>query len=76
MAFHPLLPVPEDKNPQQHIPLDEYTQNLKEITQLLASAGVSADKVIFIAPPPIHEPAWEKECLLKGNSVNTTFYSL
>ncbi|XP_042292912.1 isoamyl acetate-hydrolyzing esterase 1 homolog isoform X1 [Thunnus albacares] len=60
----------EDKNPQQHISLQEYSENLKEISKLLASAGVSADKVIFITPPPIHEPAWEKECILKGNTLS------
>lgn len=57
----------EDKNPQQHVPLQEYSENLKAITRLLATAGVSADRVIFITPPPLHEPAWEKECILKGN---------
>ncbi|CAJ1073538.1 isoamyl acetate-hydrolyzing esterase 1 homolog [Xyrichtys novacula] len=60
----------EDKNPQQHVPLEEYSQNRKEITKLLASAGVSADRVIFITPPPLHEPAWEKECILKGSPLN------
>lgn len=55
-----------DKNPQQHVPLQEYSENLKEITRLLASAGVPADRVIFITPPPIHEQTWEKECILKG----------
>ena len=57
-----------DENPQQHVPLQEYSENLKEISRLLTSAGVSADKVIFVTPPPIHEPAWEKECALKGNT--------
>ncbi|KAK2891824.1 hypothetical protein Q8A73_017489 [Channa argus] len=60
----------EDKNPQQHVPLQEYLENLKEINRLLASAGVPADKVIFITPPPIHEPSWEKECILKGCPLN------
>ncbi|XP_034015261.1 isoamyl acetate-hydrolyzing esterase 1 homolog [Thalassophryne amazonica] len=60
----------EDKNPQQHIPLQEYSENLKEISSLLGSAGVSADKVIFITPTPVHEPAWEKECILKGCPLN------
>lgn len=57
-----------DKNPQQHVPLQEYSENLKEITRLLASSGVSSDRVIFITPPPIHEPSWEKECILKGST--------
>lgn len=56
-----------DKNPQQHVPLSEYLENLKEISRLLTSAGVSSDKVIFITPPPLHEAAWEKECILKGH---------
>lgn len=60
----------EDKNPQQHVPLQEYSENLKEIARLLASAGVSADRVIFITPPPIHEQTWEKECILKGSPLN------
>ncbi|XP_074517862.1 isoamyl acetate-hydrolyzing esterase 1 homolog [Sebastes fasciatus] len=60
----------EDKNPQQHVPLQEYSENLKEITTYLASAGVSADKVIFITPPPLNERAWEKECILKGSPLN------
>ncbi|XP_008306647.1 isoamyl acetate-hydrolyzing esterase 1 homolog [Cynoglossus semilaevis] len=60
----------EDKNPQQHIPLLEYSDNLKEITQILGASGVSADKVIFITPPPLLEPDWEKECILKGCSLN------
>lgn len=56
-----------DKNPQQHVPVQEYSENLKEIARFLASVGVSADRVIFISPPPVHEPAWEKECILKGS---------
>ncbi|MEQ2164882.1 isoamyl acetate-hydrolyzing esterase [Goodea atripinnis] len=60
----------QDENPQQHVPLQEYSENLKDISRFLTSAGVSADKVIFITPSPIHEPAWEKECILKGCPLN------
>lgn len=63
---HQLSLSSSDKNPQQHVPLQEYSENLKDISRFLSSAGVSADKVIFITPPPLHEPAWEKECILKG----------
>ncbi|KAK7904337.1 hypothetical protein WMY93_016944 [Mugilogobius chulae] len=62
--------IARNKNPQQHVPLQEYSENLKELIKILASAGVSADKIIFITPPPIHEPAWEKECILKGCALN------
>lgn len=60
----------KDKNLQQHVPVQEYSENLKEITSYLASVGVSADRVIFITPPPVNEPAWEKECILKGSPLN------
>ncbi|KAM6917181.1 isoamyl acetate-hydrolyzing esterase 1 homolog [Lycodopsis pacificus] len=60
----------EDKNPQQHVPLKEYSENLRDISRLLASAGVPADRVIFITPPPVDEPAWEKECILKACPLN------
>ncbi|KAG7465837.1 hypothetical protein MATL_G00158020 [Megalops atlanticus] len=59
-----------DRNPQQHVPLTEYTQNLKDMVKHLASVGVAADKVIFITPPPLYEPDWEKECLMKGSPLN------
>lgn len=64
-----------DKNPQQHVPVQEYSENLKEISRLLTSSGVSADRVIFITPPPVHEAAWEKECILKGNTHPISFCS-
>ncbi|XP_076834236.1 isoamyl acetate-hydrolyzing esterase 1 homolog [Brachyhypopomus gauderio] len=60
----------EDKNPQQHVPCEEYKENLKGIVGYLASAGVPKDKVVFITPPPLHEACWEKECILKGSSLN------
>ncbi|XP_029972769.1 isoamyl acetate-hydrolyzing esterase 1 homolog [Salarias fasciatus] len=60
----------EDKNPQQHVPLQEYCENLKDMGRFLSSAGVPSDRLIFITPPPVDEPAWEKECLLKGCPLN------
>lgn len=56
-----------DKNPHQHVPMQEYSENLKEIARFLSSVGVSADRVIFVSPPPVNEAAWEKECVLKGS---------
>ncbi|CAL8286990.1 unnamed protein product [Lota lota] len=60
----------EEMKARQHVPLDEYSENLKEIARHLASVGVSSDRVIFITPPPLHEATWEKECLLKGFPLN------
>ncbi|XP_049597439.1 isoamyl acetate-hydrolyzing esterase 1 homolog [Syngnathus scovelli] len=60
----------QDKNPQQHVPLDEYSKNLKAMSSYLTEVGVPAGKVIFITPAPINEAAWEKECKLKGCPLN------
>ncbi|CAM4644403.1 hypothetical protein PO909_011931 [Leuciscus waleckii] len=60
----------EDKNPAQHVHLQEFSENLKDIVRYLVSIGVSSDKIIFITPPPLQESAWEKECLLKGSALN------
>ena len=34
------------------------------------SVGITADKVIFITPPPLNEAAWQKECELAGSPLN------
>ncbi|XP_049997878.1 isoamyl acetate-hydrolyzing esterase 1 homolog isoform X2 [Alexandromys fortis] len=58
------------ENPKQHVPLDEYRANLRDMVQYLASAGIPQERVILITPPPLHEAAWEKECILKGCKLN------
>ncbi|KAJ8290524.1 hypothetical protein GJAV_G00014010 [Gymnothorax javanicus] len=57
-------------NSQQHVPLLEYVENLRDMVTYLSTVGVSTDKVILITPPPLHEPDWEKECILKGCPLN------
>uniref|UniRef100_W5NJI9 Isoamyl acetate-hydrolyzing esterase 1 homolog n=1 Tax=Lepisosteus oculatus TaxID=7918 RepID=W5NJI9_LEPOC len=60
----------KERNPQQHVPLPEYRENLRGMVRHLGSLGVSADRVILIAPPPLDEPAWEEECRRKGSPLN------
>ncbi|KAE8605036.1 hypothetical protein XENTR_v10014946 [Xenopus tropicalis] len=60
----------KEENPQQHVPLEEYTENLKCMIQYLKSINVPQDRIILITPPPICEPAWEQQCLLKGCKLN------
>uniref|UniRef100_A0A9L0ICA5 Isoamyl acetate-hydrolyzing esterase 1 homolog n=1 Tax=Equus asinus TaxID=9793 RepID=A0A9L0ICA5_EQUAS len=62
--YHP------DENPKQHIPLEEYTANLKSMVQYLKSVDIPEDRVILITPPPLCEAAWEKECLVQGCKLN------
>ncbi|XP_002734595.2 isoamyl acetate-hydrolyzing esterase 1 homolog [Saccoglossus kowalevskii] len=59
-----------EKDPQQHVPLEEYEQNLQSLVDYLNSVGITNDKIIFIAPPPLDELEWEKACILKGSVLN------
>uniref|UniRef100_A0A663F3L1 Isoamyl acetate-hydrolyzing esterase 1 homolog n=1 Tax=Aquila chrysaetos chrysaetos TaxID=223781 RepID=A0A663F3L1_AQUCH len=56
----------KDLNPKQHVPLEEYSANLKSMIQYLKSVDITEDRIILITPPPLQESAWEKECLAKG----------
>lgn len=60
----------KEVNPKQHIPQDEYVQNLKSMIEYLKSISITEDKVILITPPPLEEAAWEKECIIKGCQLN------
>ncbi|XP_054842057.1 isoamyl acetate-hydrolyzing esterase 1 homolog [Eublepharis macularius] len=60
----------KELNPKQHVPLDEYADNLKSMIQYLKSVNIAEDKIILVTPPPLHETAWEKECIAKGEKLN------
>ncbi|XP_072490358.1 isoamyl acetate-hydrolyzing esterase 1 homolog isoform X1 [Notamacropus eugenii] len=60
----------KDENPEQHIPLDEYVENLKTMIQYLKSVDVPESRIILITPPPLYESAWEKECIAQGCKLN------
>lgn len=55
-----------DENPKQHVPLAEYAENLSSMVRYLRSAGVPGPRLVLIAPPPLCEAAWERECRLQG----------
>jgi len=44
-------------NPKQHVPLEEYEQNLQEMVDLLLGR-VATSKIIMITPPPVDGPKW------------------
>lgn len=52
----------------QHVPLDEYTQNIEAMIQLLLSKQPNA-KVIIISPPPIFEKDLEMSNSAKGKAI-------
>ncbi|XP_053142539.1 isoamyl acetate-hydrolyzing esterase 1 homolog isoform X3 [Hemicordylus capensis] len=60
----------KEVNPKQHVPLDEYADNLKNMIQYLKSVDIAEDKIILVTPPPLHETSWEKECIAKGEKLN------
>ncbi|XP_049640496.1 isoamyl acetate-hydrolyzing esterase 1 homolog isoform X2 [Suncus etruscus] len=60
----------KEENPKQHIPVEEYIENLKSIVQYLNSVDVPKNRIILISPPPLCEAMWEKECRLQGCKLN------
>lgn len=60
----------KEENPQQHVPLDEYADNLRTMIRYLQSLDITPDRLILIAPPPIYEPSWERQCFTKGYKLN------
>ncbi|XP_013917829.1 PREDICTED: isoamyl acetate-hydrolyzing esterase 1 homolog, partial [Thamnophis sirtalis] len=60
----------KDENPRQHVPLEEYADNLKSMISYLNSVDISKRDIILVTPPPLHEASWEKECVAKGEKLN------
>lgn len=53
-------------NKQQHVPVDEFKQNLLEIVEKVQSHGVPREKVVIISPPSSNIEAWEVDCEING----------
>ncbi|PIA16826.1 SGNH hydrolase [Coemansia reversa NRRL 1564] len=68
---------------QRHIPLNEFSDNLRQMVALLHDPGsvyYSPDThILFITPPPISDRMWEKDCKLhkikvdRKNAVTKTY---
>lgn len=43
---------------RQHVPLDEYRENLKKMIAAVRACGDGSGRVLLIAPPPVDERAW------------------
>ncbi|KAL5010818.1 hypothetical protein ScPMuIL_013123 [Solemya velum] len=55
-----------DLGKAQHVPLEEFQQNMSDIVIYLQSIGVAREKIIIISPPACAEEKWRKECEEKG----------
>ncbi|KAK3792025.1 hypothetical protein RRG08_066547 [Elysia crispata] len=53
-------------NPQQHCPLEEYRQGLKDMIEFAMSQGVRRETIILITPPAMYEPDWAQDCKDNG----------
>nr|CAB3255136.1 isoamyl acetate-hydrolyzing esterase 1 homolog [Phallusia mammillata] len=51
----------------QHVPVDRFETNLFKIVEHFKSLGVSSDKIILIAPPPVEAELRAKHMMEKGN---------
>jgi hypothetical protein len=65
-----------DKNPQQHVPLSEYEENLSKIISTLSQLPTHGTKsghphIILITPPPLEESAWTKFMNGEVNRLNS-----
>lgn len=51
---------------KQHVPLEEFKQNMTDMIQYLQDIGIAREKIIVISPPPCDEQKWEEDCKQKG----------
>ena len=59
----------KELNEAQHVPLEEYKKNLKEIIQILVEKGIMASKILVVPPPPCNEEMWRKALEAKTQSM-------
>ena len=52
---------------RQHVPVDEYRNNLKDIVDAIKSCGDGTAKILLMTPPPIDQDKWGKHCIGEYN---------
>ena len=50
-------------NEMQHVPLDEYKDNLRQIVQSILNYGLNKENLIIITPPKIEDELWSKHSI-------------
>ena len=53
---------------RQHVPLDEYRDNLRQIVQTIKSCGDGSTRVLLITPPPCDAKAWQESMERQGKA--------
>ncbi|XP_074656568.1 isoamyl acetate-hydrolyzing esterase 1 homolog [Tubulanus polymorphus] len=52
--------------PSQHVPVDEFGDNLREMVEYLLSIGLRRNQIILASLPAFDEKKWKKHCEEKG----------
>ena len=54
--------LPDDRDHCQHVPINEYERNLREIVQTIEKKFKEYNKppIILITPPPVDKTSWDK----------------
>ena len=47
---------------RQHVPLNEYRENLESILKYLTGWGLDKEKILLISPPKVDDNAWNDYC--------------
>jgi len=64
--------LPGDREHCQHVPIDEYEDNLRKIVQAIGGKfqGSIKPQIILITPSPVHKPHWDKYCMENFDDVS------
>lgn len=64
--------LPGDRQHNQHVPIDEYEDNLKTIVKEIGGRfqGNTKPPIILITPPPVDKTAWDKFCMDSFNELS------
>ena len=57
-------------NELQHVPFDEFKQNLRKIIEIVLNYGVNRGNLILITPPKIDDEKWSETCKSMGNEAS------
>jgi len=52
---------------RQHVPLDEYEDNLRSIVHHLQRGSLRSTRVLLVSPPPCDTDAWSSHCITSHN---------
>ena len=58
----------QELNEAQHVPLQEYSNNLSDIIEILRKKEIRPSQILLVPPPPCNEEMWRKALEIKSSS--------